>query len=110
MEPTIIHHYVSEYVWEAGYYWLLDTTVLGSPEFKWPLPKHRVYEVLQIGTTWIIMRRKSDCVVDERFEGVPEKPFNHLSGRREGEGGVCLKCGGAYTLIQCPACFRGGES
>ncbi len=111
MEPTVITHYISDEQWATGYFELLDTTVYGNPPFNWPLPKGRVFTVLQVGHRWHIMRLASDCKVDPKFETIPEKPFNHLSGRREGEGGVCEKCGGAYTTAKCPACMGfGGES
>ncbi len=102
MEPTVITHYISDEDWATGYFELTDTTVLGQPKFKWPLPKHLVYTVLQVGTRWHIMRLASDCKVNPEFQAVPV---------REGEGGTCEKCGGAYVTAKCPYCtLFGGES
>ncbi len=96
MDPNVRYYQISDEVWDAGYWELRDTTVPGYPIFKWPLPKHRVYEVVEVGSVWHVMRRGSDCTV---------------AGVREGEGSTCEKCGGAYTTAKCPACMRfGGES
>ncbi len=86
MDTDIRYYHISDEVWTAGYFELRDTTVLGAPIFKWPLPKDSVYTVLQVGTVWHVMRRWSDCIVSRNEPDLGDD----LDLGREGEGGECL--------------------
>ena len=81
--------YISDEDWYRGYfllYWMAPTPVrpLSEPpdptveyqQIKWPLPRHRVYEVVPLGDITYVLRRASDvtkAVTPEREGEQPEE-------------------------------------
>ena len=121
MTLNVRHMDLDEETWLSRYVELRDTTIPGIPIIRWPLPQNRVYEVVQLGITWFVLRRgehfKSLIVGELEVPKKPWYPFGIDQAAkekwltehgREGEGSVCVKCGGAYTTAQCPA-YSGGN-